>query len=442
MAIPDAGAAISTNITVANAPAVLRDIDLTTRIAHPHSGDVRITLTHNGKTVLIKDETSAGGAAPGSANGWIDVWDGTVWDDQADDPATEHLYTDDGVVTPLVAEAALGRFIGDNPNGVWTLTVQDTAATDVGTLKGWSLAIAGVPVAPPLTTTEYANSTPLAIPDNAGPVTRTITVSGARPYLWDVNLQTFLAHQASSDLDVTLSHAGKTVTITTDNGGADVNLFNGTVWDDSAAVAVTADADADTTVPEEAMAAFIGTDPNGVWTISVADDAAADTGSLNSWKLTIQDTAGCAGAPVTPPPPAPTSPPAPPAPAPIVLPPASPPTPGAKLAPRAFAVAVSTKRDRTAPYAFRVSGRLTPPAGTTICSGKVKVTVTAGKKVVSTRRVNLRRAGSACTYAASFRLRSKPRTLPRSGKVTISARYLGTTRVTARTAKPKVVRLG
>ena len=222
LAIPDNGAAVTRTITVSGAPTVLRDIDLRTSITHGHTGDLRITLTHNGKTVMIKDETAADGPDPGSANGWADLWNGTLWDDNAGNGrvATDFSFTADGAVSPLVPEAALGRFIGDDPNGVWTLAVQDTADLDTGSLNSWSLDIAGLTETPPLTTTVHENTSAVAIPDNGAAVTRTINVTGAKGYLWDVNLQTFLAHEAPTDLDVTLSHLGRTVTITTDNGGA------------------------------------------------------------------------------------------------------------------------------------------------------------------------------------------------------------------------------
>jgi hypothetical protein len=54
------------------------------------------------------------------------------------------------------------------------------------------------------------------------------------PYLWDVDLNTFITHTSAADLDITLtSPAGTTVTITTDNGGTNDHVFNGTQWDDN-----------------------------------------------------------------------------------------------------------------------------------------------------------------------------------------------------------------
>ena len=40
-------------------------------------------------------------------------------------------------------------------------------------------------------------------------------------------------------------------------------------------------------VPEEAMGAFGCENPNGTWTLTISDDAAAGGGTLNSWSIEI-----------------------------------------------------------------------------------------------------------------------------------------------------------
>jgi hypothetical protein len=60
-------------------------------------------------------------------------------------------------------------------------------------------------------------------------------VSGLGTYLIDVDVTTFLQHASSQDLDVTItSPSGTVVTLTTDNGGTNANVFNGTTWNDKA----------------------------------------------------------------------------------------------------------------------------------------------------------------------------------------------------------------
>ena len=155
-----------------------------------------------------------------------------------------------------------------------------------------------------LTTSVTTQSTPTAIPTGPAVVSSTVTVAGAGPYLWDVNLRTFITHSFAADLDITIqSPAGTVVTLTTDNGAINDNVFNGTVWDDGANPAgqvpyvsnngVASDHAyvnltlASPLVPEEAMAAFQGENPNGTWTITISDDLAGDGGSLASWDLEI-----------------------------------------------------------------------------------------------------------------------------------------------------------
>lgn len=158
------------------------------------------------------------------------------------------------------------------------------------------------PSSSPLTQ-NFSNSTVTPIVDNATTVS-TITVSGANPYLWDLDLNTFIDHTFSADLDITLtSPAGTTVTITTDNGAGNDNVFAGTLWDNSANPGgpqpystnngmVTDNVYADLTLAspltaEESLGAFKGEDPNGDWTLTISDDLAGETGTLNSWSLDI-----------------------------------------------------------------------------------------------------------------------------------------------------------
>ena len=155
-----------------------------------------------------------------------------------------------------------------------------------------------------VTTTTVTNNTPVAVPTGPAVVTSTINVAGAGPYLWDVDVTTSLQHTFAADLDITIqSPAGTIVTLTTDNGAGNDDVFNGTVWDDQANPAgqvpyttnngmVTDHAYVNLTlasplVPEEALGAFRGEDPNGTWTITISDDLAGDGGSLNAWTLDL-----------------------------------------------------------------------------------------------------------------------------------------------------------
>jgi uncharacterized repeat protein (TIGR01451 family) len=303
--IVDLGTATST-VAVAGAGPYLWDVNLTANITHTWTADLDITLQSPAGTI-VTISTNNGGSND-------NVFNGTVWDDSAnpggqvpygtnDGVTTDHAYTNLVTATPLVPEEAMAAFIGEDPNGTWTLTVADEALADIGSIASWSLDIVTFPAAPTTATTTATQSTPTPIVD-LGTATSTLAVAGAGTSICDLDLTTDITHTWTADLDITLqSPAGTIVTLSTNNGGSNDNVFSGTVWNDDAnpggqvpyvnnngvatdhgyANLVTATP----LVPEEAMGAFNGEDPNGTWTLTVADEALADIGSINSWSLNV-----------------------------------------------------------------------------------------------------------------------------------------------------------
>jgi uncharacterized repeat protein (TIGR01451 family) len=153
----------------------------------------------------------------------------------------------------------------------------------------------GQPMTPPNCTalTTVGNSTgPVAIADVALS-SSTLTVAGANTFAYRVTVTTDITHTFAADMDITVtSPAGTVVTLSTDNGAGNDNVFDGTVWSDLAGVPATDFVytnlvPAASLVPEEAMAAFYGENPNGTWTLSVSDDLAGDTGSIDSWSVSV-----------------------------------------------------------------------------------------------------------------------------------------------------------
>lgn len=316
LAIPTGPGVVTSTIVVSGASTYLLDLNAITQIEHTFNADLDITLTSPSGTVVTLSTDNAAGND--------NVFNGTLWDDSANPAGQVPYTTNNGLVTdnayvnlttatPLVPEEAMGAFIGENPNGTWTLTISDDLAGDGGNLTGWSLQVSTLPSAPIIANVPTAiQSTPVAIPTGPGVATSTILVAGAGSAIHDVNAQTFITHTFSADMDITLtSPSGTVVTLSTDNGAGNDNVFNGTVWDDDANPAgqvpyttnnglVSDHAYVNNTlasplVPEEAMAAFMGEDPNGTWTLTVSDDLAGDGGSIDSWSLDI-DTFTCASA--------------------------------------------------------------------------------------------------------------------------------------------------
>lgn len=94
----------------------------------------------------------------------------------------------------------------------------------------------------------------------------------------DVNIRVEIQHPFDADLDISVTHAGRTVSLSTDNGGSGSN-YTGTTFDDQGANGSIVGQSAPFTgsfVPEQPLSAFDGLPAEGVWTIRVSDD----TGTL------------------------------------------------------------------------------------------------------------------------------------------------------------------
>jgi len=306
VAIPDGPGVVTSTVTVSGAAPYLWELTATTFIRHSFAADLDVTLQSPAGTVVTL--TTDNGA------GNDDVFNGTVWNDRAnpggqvpyttnDGLVTDHAYVNLSLASPLVPEESLAAFAGENPNGTWTLTISDDLAGDGGSLDQWSLNLVGFAAAPVMAAPQtFTNSTALAVPTGPGVVTSTLDVTGLANPICGLTLTTSLAHTFAADLDVTLqSPAGTVVTLTTDNGAGNDDVFAGTVWRDNANPAgqvpyttndgVVSDhayvnlSLASPLVAEESFGAFRGQTGNGTWTLTISDDLAGDGGSLDSWSL-------------------------------------------------------------------------------------------------------------------------------------------------------------
>ncbi len=273
-------------VNVSGVGTFLWDLNLNTNITHPNCADLDIKLQSPAGTI-VTITTDNGGA-------FDNVFGGTTWDDNVNDGAVDHVYTNLVAATPLTPEGRLEAFRGEDPNGTWTLTVADDATTNIGTLNSWSLDLATTGGAPATTTSTISNTPALAIPDNtpAG-VTDTIVMGGLGSFTTKVTLYMEIPHTFPGDLDITLqSPAGTIVPVTTDNGGTNDNAFNGTLFDGDVLDTVTDHVYAVGVVvpllsPEGAFDNFLGQDPNGGWTLKIVDDAGVDVGTLVRWDLSV-----------------------------------------------------------------------------------------------------------------------------------------------------------
>ena len=302
---------ITSTITVSGAHPYLWDLDVTTFIAHTYPADLDITLTSPAGTVVTLTSDNGGS--------FDNVFNGTVWDDQANPGGqvpytsnnglvTDRDYANNVIATPLVPEEALGAFAFENPNGVWTLTISDDEQGDGGALSSWSMTLTTVPVQISHGGFGHASSDVPKMISAGAPnvVTSTLTFGGmpGTVRICSVYLAMQLLHAVPAHLDITLkSPAGTIVTITTDNGGSHANVFgevdfldqndadgqvpyvfnNGLVTDHEYMDGVFARK----LVPEESMSAFLGEDPSGTWTLTISDDTNFDGGTLSYWFVSI-----------------------------------------------------------------------------------------------------------------------------------------------------------
>jgi trimeric autotransporter adhesin len=149
--------------------------------------------------------------------------------------------------------------------------------------------------AQPIGQTNYPSTdTPKPIPDVRTPPVVSSIVLTDTGIVADVNVEINITHTYDGDLDIFLiAPNGTRVELTTDNGNSQANFVN-TVFDDEAAVSITAGAGPFTGSfkPEGLLSTVDGIPASGTWTLEITDDANLDSGTLNSWTLTITNPAG------------------------------------------------------------------------------------------------------------------------------------------------------
>jgi subtilisin-like proprotein convertase family protein len=259
VSIPDndpAGAASTIQVTTGGTvQAVTVEVD----IVHTYRGDLEIRLAHpDGSDVQLLGPTS----------------------DSGDD--IHRTFT-------------TGAFNSKAAAGTWTVTVIDHAAQDTGKIDRWTLKL-NSDEAPPAEVCDdgqdndldgkadcddsdcaaepqcqqagprtYENNSPAGIPDNdPNGVTSTIQVPDSGT-IRDLSLTVDISHTYRGDLEVRLVGPGGTDVQIHEPDMSSTNDLRQT-WD---------------------VTGFDGQAAAGTWTLQVIDHAAADTGTLNSWSLTI-----------------------------------------------------------------------------------------------------------------------------------------------------------
>lgn len=132
-AIPDAGS-VSSTLTVSGFTGTLTDLNAKLNISHTFDSDLTVTLKSPAGTMV----TLFSGVG-GSGDNFTDT---TFDDDFFFNPIGSGIAPFSSTYAP---SSPLSAFNGEDPNGVWTLTVSDAALIDTGTLNSWSLDLKPAP---------------------------------------------------------------------------------------------------------------------------------------------------------------------------------------------------------------------------------------------------------------------------------------------------------
>lgn len=148
-------------------------------------------------------------------------------------------------------------------------------------------ALGGASAHAAIVPTVYGTAAPVAICDLCT-VTSVLDVD-THGRILDIDALLDITHSWDADLTLSLSHDGISVLLSNRQGGSGGADYTDTVFDDDAAVSIAAGyAYAPYTGsfrPEQALAAFIGQDVFGLWTLSVTDHEIGDSGTINRFGI-------------------------------------------------------------------------------------------------------------------------------------------------------------
>jgi subtilisin-like proprotein convertase family protein/C1A family cysteine protease len=230
--IPDnTPAGIQSVIDVPDAGAIA-SLSVTVDITHPYRGDLTVKLVkEGGPEVMLSDR------------------EGSSEDD-------------------LKRTFAPVEFNGIDAKGKWTLVVIDGAKQDVGTLNGWSLQITRCPGGTcNSSASHFENAQPQSIPDNnAVGVFSNIEIADSAP-IKGLTIGVDITHPAKGDLTIKLQKLMDPSDVVLLKADASTGPFSPRTF----------------TVPD-----FNGKDMKGTWRLTVIDEAANDTGTLNKWTIDVQ----------------------------------------------------------------------------------------------------------------------------------------------------------
>ena len=128
--VPISSSGTSTQTSTINIPfsGMISDVNVTMNITHTYVSDLTATLTSPAGTIVQLFDGQCGG------NNNVDA----TFDDSGIALVCGTNPAISGIAIPL---QSLSTFNNENPSGIWTLTINDTADGDGGALNNWSIAV-------------------------------------------------------------------------------------------------------------------------------------------------------------------------------------------------------------------------------------------------------------------------------------------------------------
>ena len=226
--IPDSNAEGLTNVMEVQHKGKIQNIKVGVDITHSYIGDLAVELTAPSGDVIKLHER-----AGGSGNDLKVTYEGEI-------------------LEPLIGKPVKGK---------WKLNAKDFAPKDEGKLNSWNIVF---------TYSEPKNTkSEIVIPDEDEEGLLSKQLCRFNGIITDINMMVEIEHSYIGDLKVAItSPAGTTVSLHERTGGSTNNLKK--------------------TYDKEALAAFVGENCKGVWTLQAVDYAPKDTGVLKHWSIDLK----------------------------------------------------------------------------------------------------------------------------------------------------------
>ena len=224
MAIPDNDeAGVSHTLTI-DEDITIGSLTAKVDIDHTYIGDLRVVLEKDGTEVVLHDRTGGG--------------------------------TND-----LSETYPIDEFAGTSAKGTWTLKISDHANADTGTLTGFTLSVS-TGEATASTEKRFTSTSGGTIPDNDEAGLASVISVSDEGSIKGLEVELDVTHTYIGDLTVVIEHGGQRQVLHSREGGSSDDIKK-----------------------TFTVTSFDGAPINGDWTLTIEDEAAQDTGTLNSWAI-------------------------------------------------------------------------------------------------------------------------------------------------------------